>query len=76
MSRVSEFRPAWGREPAGCRGRLQIFNDGVTAGDGWRMVRYAGVMRYPDGGGLTAAEREPQQVAEIVDRQLDRLFGA
>jgi hypothetical protein len=49
---------------------------GVTAGDGWRMVRYAGVMRYPDGGGLTAAEREPQQVAENVDRQLDRLFGA
>jgi hypothetical protein len=49
---------------------------GVTAGDGWRTVRYAGVMRYPDGGGLTAAEREPQQVAEIVDRQLDRLFGA
>jgi len=40
------------------------------------MVRYAGVMRYADGGGLTAAEREPQQVAEIVDRQMDRLFRA
>jgi hypothetical protein len=24
--------------------------------DGWRAVRY-GVMRYPDGGGLTAEER-------------------
>ena len=49
---------------------------GVMAGDGWRMVRYAGVMRYADGGGLTAAEWESQQVAEIVDRRLDRLFGA
>jgi Homeodomain-like domain len=25
--------------------------------DGWRIVRYAGGLRYPDGGGLTAAER-------------------
>jgi hypothetical protein len=40
------------------------------------MVRYAVVMRHADGGGLNAAEREPQQVAEIVDRRLGRLFGA
>jgi hypothetical protein len=30
---------------------------GLRPGDGLRMVRYGGVMRYPDGGGLTAAER-------------------
>lgn len=27
------------------------------AQDTWRVVRYARTMRYPDGGGLTAAER-------------------
>src|SRR2546421_9263141 len=26
-------------------------------GDGWRCVRYAGGMRYAEGGGLTEAER-------------------
>jgi len=32
---------------------------GVTdlAGDGWPALRYAGSMRYPDGGGLDAGER-------------------
>src|SRR5579859_1038079 len=30
---------------------------GLWPGDGWLVVRYAGVMRYPDGGGLDAAER-------------------
>src|SRR5487761_1740550 len=31
--------------------------DVTSSADGWRAVRYAGVMRYPDGGGLTAEER-------------------
>ena len=30
---------------------------GYGRGDGWRIVRCAGGMRYPDGGGLAAAER-------------------
>src|SRR5712672_3308076 len=30
---------------------------GLGPGDGKRVVRYAGGMRYSDGGGLTAAER-------------------
>jgi hypothetical protein len=35
-----------------------IFNcGGYTAGDGWPAPRYAGSMRYPDGGGLDGAER-------------------
>ncbi|MGI8445945.1 MAG: hypothetical protein ACR2MP_01920, partial [Streptosporangiaceae bacterium] len=29
----------------------------LEPGDGWPVLRYAGVMRYPDGGGLDAAER-------------------
>jgi hypothetical protein len=31
------------------------------------------MVRYAVGGGLTAVERESQRVAEIVDRQLDRV---
>src|SRR3982751_10252 len=31
--------------------------DVPDAADGWRGVRYASGMRYPDGGGLTAEER-------------------
>lgn len=30
---------------------------GYRLGDGWRVLRYAGGMRYPDGGGLTAEGR-------------------
>src|SRR6266496_316532 len=38
----------------------------VTTRDGWRAVRYAGGMRYPEGGGLTAAERaRREQVREL-----------
>ena len=38
--------------------RLTIFNGwGWEMADGCRLVRYAGAMRYPDGGGLDAGER-------------------
>ena len=50
----------------------------------WRAVRHAGVMRYPDGGGLTAAERARRErmrlaAAELIeagasDREVARRF--
>ncbi|MET7381832.1 helix-turn-helix domain-containing protein [Streptomyces sp. NPDC005526] len=34
----------------------------VTSGrDGWRRLRYAGKVRYPDGGGLSADERDRRE---------------
>jgi hypothetical protein len=62
----------------------KIFNCGglalVTAG----AARYAGTMRYPDGGGLTAAERARRErvrlaAAELIeagtsDREVARQF--
>src|SRR5713101_5334233 len=54
------------------------------AGDGWRVVRYAGGMRYPDGGGLTAEERARRErvrleAADLIeagasDREVARRF--
>src|SRR2546426_12060649 len=38
--------------------------------DGWRTVRYAGTMRYPDGGGLTAAERARREQARLAAADL------
>jgi transposase len=53
-------------------------------GDCWRVVRYAGVMRYGEGGGLTAAERARREqvrlsAAELIeagasDREVARHF--
>ena len=62
-----------------------IFNcGGYTAGDGWPALRYAGSMRYPDGGGLDAAERARREqvrltAAELIeagasDREVARRF--
>jgi transposase len=52
-------------------GRLKIFNGGgYEPGDGWRLVRYAGVMRYPDGGGLTTAERARREQVRLVAAEL------
>jgi len=50
--------------------QLKIFNAGVT-----RLVRgaarcYAGVMRYPDGGGLTAAERARREQVRLAAADL------
>ena len=46
---------------------------GVTSSaDGWLAVGYAGFMRYPDGGGLTAAERarrEQVRLATVLYRE-------
>src|SRR5438552_2278510 len=54
--------------------------------DGWRTVRYAGGMRYPDGGGLTAAERARREQVRLAaadlmeagasDREVARRFRA
>jgi hypothetical protein len=42
---------------------------GVTGcGEGWRIVRYAGTMRYPDGGELTAATGPPRAGAARCGR--------
>src|SRR5713101_5966462 len=38
--------------------------------DGWRAVRYAGVMRYPDGGGLTAGERAWRERMRLAAAEL------
>src|SRR3954467_5726277 len=38
--------------------------------DGWRTVRYAGGMRYPDGGGLTAAERARREQVRLGAAEL------
>jgi hypothetical protein len=42
------------------------------ADDGWPVVQYAGGMRYPDGGGLTAEERARRErvrsaAAELIE---------
>lgn len=57
----------------------------VTSGrDGWCELRYAGGMRYPDGGGLTAEERDRREqvwlaAADLIeagasDREVARRF--
>jgi transposase len=38
--------------------------------DGWRGVRYAGVVRYPDGGGLTAEERARRELVRLAAAEL------
>jgi transposase len=57
---------------------------GLRPGDGWPVLRYAGSMRYPDGGGLDAAERARREqirlsAAELIeagasDREVARRF--
>src|SRR5439155_510869 len=43
---------------------------GYARGDGWRCVRYAGGMRYPDGGGLTAEERARREQVRLAAADL------
>ena len=38
--------------------------------DGRRAVRYAGVMRYPDGGGLTVDERARRERVRLAAAEL------
>src|SRR5258706_9194038 len=42
----------------------------VTSRDGWRILRYAGIMRYPDGGGLTAQERARREQVRLAAAEL------
>ena len=39
-------------------------------GDGWRCVRYAGGMRYAEGGGLTEAERARREQVRMAAADL------
>ena len=41
-----------------------------SKGCGWRAVQYAGVMRYPDGGGLTGAERARREQVRLAAAEL------
>jgi hypothetical protein len=43
--------------------------------DGLRVVRYAGGMRYPDGGGLTAAERARREQVRLPAAELIEAGG-
>ena len=44
----------------------------VTSGrDGWRRLRYAGGVRYPDGGGLTAEERDRREQVRLAAADLN-----
>ena len=57
---------------------------GLRLRDSWPALRYAGSMRYADGGGLTAAERARREqvrlaAAELIeagasDREVARRF--
>src|SRR5215813_13599559 len=42
----------------------------VRSGDGWPGVRYAGCMRYGEGGGLTAAERARREQVRLAAADL------
>jgi hypothetical protein len=44
--------------------------------DGWRILRYAGGMRYPDGGGLTAAERARREQLRLAAADLIEAGGS
>ncbi len=45
---------------------LTIFNCGVTPLVVAAVPRYAGVMRYPDGGGLTVQERARREQVRLA----------
>jgi transposase len=42
----------------------------LRLGEGWRWVRYAGGMRYAEGGGLTAAERARREQVRMAAADL------
>ncbi len=44
--------------------------------DGCRVVRYAGIMRYPDGGGLDAGERARREQVQLVAAELIEAGGS
>ncbi len=49
----------------------KIFNrGGYGPGDGWPGLRCAGGMRYPDGGGLDAAERARREQVRLAGAEL------
>jgi transposase len=43
---------------------------GVTSLVGWRILRYAGCMRYADGGGLTAEQRARREQVRLAAAEL------
>jgi hypothetical protein len=45
---------------------LKIFNSGGCRAGPGRLVVLCGVMRYPDGGGLTAAERARREQVRLA----------
>src|SRR5260221_12054192 len=45
-------------------------------GDDWPVLRYAGGMRYPDGGGLDAAERARREQVRLTAAELIEAGGS
>jgi hypothetical protein len=49
---------------------VKIFNCGVTGSGDGRAARYAGTMKYSDGGGLTAAQRARRERVRLAAAEL------
>jgi hypothetical protein len=66
-ARPASHRGKTGRSSGRFALKKKIFNGGVTdLVTGWPVLRYARLMRYPDGGGLDAAERARRKQVRLA----------
>ena len=67
----AEAREGWFVLARGPAHHLKIFNGGgYWSADGWRALGYLRGMRYPDGGGLDAAERTRREQVRLAAAEL------